>query len=542
MSKKLVKTAKRALGLVFAFLLSIESFAAIVTDNDGSAFVTKAEFEELKENFANELEGYNQSIDNKLDGAIASYIAGINVAKREGKTVGTPVAEVYCMPKKGDTETKDLRYVFAWPVVEFNAVCWSRWNPSTYGYKFNWTKKTNAKTGERNLIRNTIDRTSTFNGCAEWLGHINNVYEEQSWSATEVQYNATYGWHFNSDTYNMTGISNSAPIYNVNVGGTNWLDGGIWSEMDNGMRGNSGNYTDPLSDIYIDSIDLVKQSNSTLSKNHMIIWSPEKQYAFTEDDKNRFWKFDANDITGWTTSKTYAPKLYKDVNYTNYNQQSGVTHLTDLFTAVTVTRSAWQEQGGVGVVAQSTKNRTISSCTNWTKSDSYEITNKRNPYPCEGFPWKSIDNWQQLYILANDWSVKNNTNTSDSIINTPAGDKHLSLNGGWPIIETKETYEYEYEISFKENKNHLVFAKIDPFTTDNPQNEDTIVWDKTVLLDTNYKNAALIQGTKVVKLKFEAPKTGVLFLKWCEQPSSTSSALSGGGTLLPSATIVEITK
>ena len=44
---------KKALCLIFAFLLSINSFAAIVSDNDGSAFVTKAEFKALKDNFVN---------------------------------------------------------------------------------------------------------------------------------------------------------------------------------------------------------------------------------------------------------------------------------------------------------------------------------------------------------------------------------------------------------------------------------------------------------------------------------------------------------
>ena len=38
------KMWKKALCLIFAFLLSINSFAAVVSDNDGAAFVTKAEF------------------------------------------------------------------------------------------------------------------------------------------------------------------------------------------------------------------------------------------------------------------------------------------------------------------------------------------------------------------------------------------------------------------------------------------------------------------------------------------------------------------
>ena len=68
--------------LFFAFLLSINSFAAVVSDNDGAAFVTKAEFEALKQSFSDQINNYNDSIDNKIDGSIASYLAGINIAKK----------------------------------------------------------------------------------------------------------------------------------------------------------------------------------------------------------------------------------------------------------------------------------------------------------------------------------------------------------------------------------------------------------------------------------------------------------------------------
>ena len=57
--------------------MSIESFAAIVSDNDGSAFVTKAEFEAMKKDFAEQVDNYNSSIDSKIDGAIASYLAAL---------------------------------------------------------------------------------------------------------------------------------------------------------------------------------------------------------------------------------------------------------------------------------------------------------------------------------------------------------------------------------------------------------------------------------------------------------------------------------
>ena len=55
---------------------------AVVSDNDGSAFITKAEFDSLKNNFQAQIDQYNTSIDSKIDGAIASYLAGIKVEKK----------------------------------------------------------------------------------------------------------------------------------------------------------------------------------------------------------------------------------------------------------------------------------------------------------------------------------------------------------------------------------------------------------------------------------------------------------------------------
>ena len=72
---------KKALCLIFAFLLSINSFAAIVSDNDGAAFITKAEFEAMKDNFNQQIDNYNNSIDSKIDGAIAAYLAGFQIEK-----------------------------------------------------------------------------------------------------------------------------------------------------------------------------------------------------------------------------------------------------------------------------------------------------------------------------------------------------------------------------------------------------------------------------------------------------------------------------
>ena len=78
---KVIRLIKKLTALFIVLVFCIESLAAVVSDNDGSAFITKAEFDSLKNNFQSQIDQYNTSIDSKIDGAIASYLAGIKVEK-----------------------------------------------------------------------------------------------------------------------------------------------------------------------------------------------------------------------------------------------------------------------------------------------------------------------------------------------------------------------------------------------------------------------------------------------------------------------------
>ena len=87
MKIKKTKFQKRLISLLLVIFLCINNFAAIVSDNDGSAFITKAEFDSLKNSFQSQIDQYNSSIDQKIDGAIASYLAGIKTTSTEPSKV-----------------------------------------------------------------------------------------------------------------------------------------------------------------------------------------------------------------------------------------------------------------------------------------------------------------------------------------------------------------------------------------------------------------------------------------------------------------------
>ena len=80
------KIVKKIAALFLVLLLSIDSLAAVVSDNDGSAFITKAEFDSLKNDFQSQIDQYNSSIDSKIDIAIATYLSGLTVETKSTKT------------------------------------------------------------------------------------------------------------------------------------------------------------------------------------------------------------------------------------------------------------------------------------------------------------------------------------------------------------------------------------------------------------------------------------------------------------------------
>ncbi len=67
--------------LLISIIITFDCLAIAIADNDGSAFISKAEFDSLKNSFQSQIDSYNLNIDNKIDDAIASYLSGIKVDK-----------------------------------------------------------------------------------------------------------------------------------------------------------------------------------------------------------------------------------------------------------------------------------------------------------------------------------------------------------------------------------------------------------------------------------------------------------------------------
>ena len=87
----MLRQLKKILILWLVLSHSFTVCASVVSDYDGAAFTTKAEFEALKSSFNTQIETYNTSIDSKVDGMVAAYLDGLSVLKP--RTI-TPFVEV----------------------------------------------------------------------------------------------------------------------------------------------------------------------------------------------------------------------------------------------------------------------------------------------------------------------------------------------------------------------------------------------------------------------------------------------------------------
>ena len=126
---------RRIAALFLVLLLSIESFGAIVSDNDGSAFITKAEFDSLKNDFQSQIDQYNTSIDVKIDSAIASYLSGIKIESEQSLSTVLKNWEDVTMRNyelKNEYGYPKVDFIYSWYGSGHEAANWNDF-PSAYG-------------------------------------------------------------------------------------------------------------------------------------------------------------------------------------------------------------------------------------------------------------------------------------------------------------------------------------------------------------------------------------------------------------------------
>lgn len=196
----IAKSFKKVLALLFVLLLACENFAAVVSDNDGSAFITKAEFDSLKNNFQSQLNQYNTSIDGKIDTAISSYLAGIKTEKTtRTNIINSSWDDVSAVNGEFETEWNMPEMAFTFligylrlqgsyaPLTLPNANWIIKWLMSDAYSKITPDFLTSGGTNKRNLVTN--EGTNDSPTKITWAGRALRYHE--NWALSRMSY---YYW------------------------------------------------------------------------------------------------------------------------------------------------------------------------------------------------------------------------------------------------------------------------------------------------------------------------------------------------------------
>ena len=188
-----LKIIKKLWILFLIVQLSFESFAAIVADNDGAAFVTKAEFEALKNNFASQIENYNDSIDGKIDGAIASYLAGVNISKKQIKSLLIKDWDKYVMMNKSipnDYVYPDFsgQYsLFKYATIADQPFDTTSWNTKIFFSRNTMNYTRSAQSQKKVLVDNVVVGSTLNIDNVTWAGIALNAREKYNLNRQDLQ-------------------------------------------------------------------------------------------------------------------------------------------------------------------------------------------------------------------------------------------------------------------------------------------------------------------------------------------------------------------
>ncbi len=226
--RKSTRIVKKYIAAFLIVLMSIENFAAVVGDNDGAAFITKAEFDSLKNNFQSQIDQYNTSIDSKIDGAIASYLAGITVSSVDQVTLplstykkvycfNKPINTTYCWPSFGLFTTIAFHNIYGG--VPFNGY-WSDYMRTTTGYTGadpnqwrEWYFSGNAYINI-NYINNSVCKKAKITGVNESTGTGNAIWDgvATDWK-TNIKLTGFAGQKGNLYAFEVRDSSHVAPSF-----------------------------------------------------------------------------------------------------------------------------------------------------------------------------------------------------------------------------------------------------------------------------------------------------------------------------------------
>ena len=520
---------KKFAALFLVVLMSIESFAAVVSDNDGAAFITKAEFDSLKNSFQFELNNINSGIDNKLQSAINGYLEGIKETKivERSRLVAN---DKWIMWHSSDYP----KYAEGKPFIHGACSAGHNRGSATDAYTGDpmvvWiginiagkeTYRTNG--GFKKHFLEKVKQYKNGNDTNIYAGMYNGYWVDEGedivfggWTNT----NSSGYYALEGERYIITNGDNLFQNLALNAGGVDVLPNITLGRTDNG---------------YNTKLSLKCQAAERLVGKKEV---GTNICTYDEISDNRFYDVLGQNRVGITeTSPPIMRQDYTSTYQTWWNDVGGV--MSDAYAVFYVSsyNSSYRRWGNtVAHQAQSYNNITMSS----TWQGSSTAGNKLNSYvKMANVPyniqfknvWSNLTDDAALatykYMYAAGPRIKSNmgANIRAALIFDAANPDapHLSLKAGYPLIEVSKDEKVQWDITTG-NKAVNIVAKYGPFQMGNvnPTADADVSFTMSDGSTSFLFNAPANQTSTI---KFKAEYDGVVFFKWTTTDSKNAELI-----------------
>ena len=457
---------------------------AIVSDNDGAAFITKAEFDSLKNQFQNMIDSYNGGIDAKIDAAIASYLAGIKTTNKESiRCIGYNSQGVTCLNKnvmEWNEGKCDMTLTGLDARLNVGATNWG-------GENYTVITSNGANWKEKLISNDEYDRATTLAQDAEWQGFCETYITLVLFSCVAAKSQALGTWAGTcyvaptGSGWNHSSAQKTSDIVIARYGRSN----GDVEAYNNSAQFTAGNgsFTRKINNKYYQYAIV---TNNTITDDML-----------TNNNGLHDW---CNDTSYQTRKKKDGTTLFHTWGTTNKNFDSVTGH-----------------NYGVNGYAESTlqaNNKVVAS---------YGGYGKTLPVYYPGFD-THVKSYNDLYTTQYDEYISSLKKYGDITKSLSSDGKHLKLVAGLPLLEVKKDQIYGVELTFNDlTRNYDVWFKYGPYSKDKQP------WNESMDIKNVYTNQAcddahkttlgsLANSVKVTNGKatlwFKTQEAGYLFMKF----------------------------
>ena len=558
MKKSTKMWLKQKLAWLLIVLMSIESIAAVVRDNDGAAFITKAEFESLKNDFQSQINRYNSSLDNKIDGAIATYLAGVSVAKRTRvRVIGYDKNNVHSVINNETFKWKEgsMNLFGQLGIIRFDD-----------GNDISTTVPTRLaqqpyvgfyifRIGENDLevldkfYENAIKKVDFDELTAQWYGYAESRYKMRLYAynfgnygiAAPIYDSGELSWQIAYFSANSTRagqdylpVSLKSSSYGYSYGRPT-IDGSGSIGNDLILRFNEATLLRYEVAATASTIISTKCDNEMKSFTNY-----DDIYDFMNDDENPSYE---------THSELFATdsQVFKDINagFALSPKVPDPAHrIQPWYSGVSDESLLGNEPWGLyRWSAGSWPYKSVNVKVVVARRDDY-----RDKKPYVGFTKYYISNWNQICLPKYDDYITD-MKTCDVNLNVikNKGVDRLSVTAGLPICKVEKEKKLVLPLSFKDDKDHYVWVKEASFNNHlDPQNDPDCVTTFQKILNDGVQDDTLLNSTlRAIKVPAgktvtittnEMVKDAYIFIKW----SLTNNSCAGGGEFItPYEVVVE---